>query len=121
VQIECRSEPNCEAFSAGTIVNEINQRVRDRERAKNAIEVMRSDGLDIADNPRTQMTSTLADDYDHIVVMAEADTIPGFLKNDKKIEIWDIEDPAHMSLADTKKIADQIHNHVIDLGIRLHR
>ena len=109
-----------EAFSAGTIVKEANQRIKDRERAKNVIEIMRNEGLDIADNPRTQITRDLANEAGHIILMAEPDTVPDFLQNNNKVEIWSIEDPASMDLAGTKRIANLIQERVVDLGIRLH-
>lgn len=68
------------ADSAGTIVDNPGERLIDRKGAVNIIEVMREDGIDMSDNTRKQLDISMVNQYDKLIVMAEKDTIPEWLK-----------------------------------------
>ena len=106
--------PN-DADSAGTIVDIPGQPIKERERAANAITVMKEIGLDISNNTRTQLTHEMLNKYDRIIVMAEPDTLPDYLVSSPKVEYWDIKDPAKMNMSDTRRIRDLISNKVKSL------
>ena len=77
-------------------------------------------GIDISKNTRQLVTPKLVEQYDKVINMAEPDTVPDFLINNSKVEVWDIEDPAYMDIDDTRKIRDQILEKVKDLATRVH-
>jgi protein-tyrosine-phosphatase len=91
------------AISAGTIVENEGQMIKDLPGAKNVIEVMKREGLDISRNKRNQVTPEMVDWADKIIVMAEKETIPDFLKNSQKTIMWEIEDLKDKSLEENLK------------------
>jgi protein-tyrosine-phosphatase len=98
--------------SAGTIVDIEGQKIGERPGAANMITVMREHGLDISDNIRTQVTEELLKHYDRVIVMAEPETIPGWLKAHKKTEIWAIKDAKGVNIPGTRKIAAELKSRV---------
>lgn len=85
------------ADSAGTNADNagetITERARYRPAAQHTIDVMSKEGIDISANLREQLTKEMIDKYDKIIVMAEPETIPDYLKNSTKYIYWEIEDP----------------------------
>lgn len=94
--------------SAGTIVEPPNQRLSDRPGAANAIIVMKEKGVDMSSNTSTQLTESMLDDYDKVVVMAEPHNTPDWLKNSPKFEFWDVVDMKDQDVPTTRKLRDQI-------------
>jgi len=107
--------------SAGTKVDLPGQRVKDRPKAKNIIQAMNELGLDISLSRRTQLTPVMVDQFDRIIVMAEKDTIPGYLSTSKKFEFLDIEDPGDMDIENTRLICLKIKAMVEDLVLENYR
>ena len=96
------------AKSAGTIVHSENQKVKDRPGAKSAIEAMHEIGLDISNNVSTQLNEEMLDDYDKVVVMAEPETIPDFLRKSKKFEYWQVDVAKDVDLKKARDIREKI-------------
>ncbi len=50
-------------------------------------------GVDISDKERQQLTPEMVDEADMVIVIAEKNKWPDYLKEDGKIVFWDIPDP----------------------------
>ena len=98
-----------EAFSAGTKVFENeNQKIKEIPLAEPVIRFMKKEGIDVAENIRTQITPEMVKKFDKIIVMAESETIPEYLSKSDKMELWGIEDPKGMDDEGYEKIISQI-------------
>ena len=98
--------------SAGTITQAHTVALKDREVAKNIIFVMKEHGIDISENIPQQITEEMVDNFDKVVVMAEPESIPDWLKSHPKTEIWDIQDAKGQDIETTRKIVNQIQERV---------
>ncbi|MFA5392487.1 MAG: low molecular weight phosphatase family protein [Candidatus Paceibacterota bacterium] len=97
------------AFSAGTMVLENeNQKIKEVLLAEPLIRFMKKEGIDVAENTRTQLTPEMVQKFDKIIVMAEPETIPEYLSKSDKMEFWDIENPKGMNDEGYEKIISQI-------------
>lgn len=101
--------------SAGTLVDKPGEKLKERFGAAGILAVMKERGIDMSDNERTQITESMLQDYDTIIVMAEPDTVPTWLANSPKTIVWDIEDSKDKSPERTREIADSIQEHVMTL------
>ena len=98
-----------EAFSAGTKVFENeNQKIKEIPLAEPVIRFMKKEGIDVAENIRTQITPEMVQEFDKIIIMAELETIPEYLSKSDKMELWDIKDPKGMDDEGYEKIISQI-------------
>lgn len=109
-----------ESDSAGTRPNHPELTVGEISKSKNIVVVMDELGIDIAKNARQLITPELIEQYGKVINMAEPETVPDFLVDNPKVEVWDIEDPAHMGVDDTRMVRDQILERVKDLATRIH-
>jgi len=73
------------AFSAGTkVLENENQKIKEIPLAEPVIRFMKKEGINVAENTRTQLTLEMIPEFDKIIVMAEPETIPEYLsKSDK--------------------------------------
>lgn len=83
--------------------------------ARNVLNVMTEKGHDLSQNTQDQLTEEMPDNYDKVVVMAEQDSIPDYLKDSDKFVYWPIEDPAQKTIEDTRQTRDLIEQKVLDL------
>jgi protein-tyrosine-phosphatase len=102
--------------SAGTLVNKPGQKLKDHLGAPFIIEAMKEHGADMSDNERTQVTESMLNDYDKVVVMAEPETIPEWLASNPKTLIWTIEDAKDKPMDKTREIAFEIKKRVEKLA-----
>ncbi|MBS1266697.1 MAG: Protein ArsC [Candidatus Woesearchaeota archaeon] len=101
-----------DAFSAGTKVFEKQgQKLKEIPLAEPVIRFMKKEDIDISENARTQLTHAMLKGFDKIIVMAEQETIPKYL-HQNKAEFWDIEDPKDMSDKGYEKIISQIKSRI---------
>ncbi len=105
------------AESAGTIVEPDKQRLGDRPGARVVIEAMRELGIDMRNNISSQLTESRLKDYDKVIVMAEPETIPQWLRDNHKSIIWDIEDPKGHEIERVREIRNQIEALVTKLPV----
>lgn len=110
-----------EAESAGTHVDEPGQMLKDRPTAASAIAAMRDIGVDMSNNTRRQLTPDMLNDYDHIVVLAEAKAIPSFLNTWPGAEMWHIEDTKRVDHNRAAQVREIIYKRVRELARRLHQ
>jgi len=101
--------------SAGTIVDNPGQKLKDRLGAIPIVAVMKEHGVDVADNQRTQLDETMISKFDKIVVMAELKTVPDWLLNNPKTIIWPVEDLKGKTPEQTRVIVTQIKDKVEEL------
>jgi len=98
------------AKSAGTKVKEEFATVGDvpAELTANVLETMREENIEMSGNPMTQVTSEMIEEADVVVVMAEPETIPDYIKNNPKTRLWEVVDPKGQSKEFNVKTKDQI-------------
>ena len=102
-----------QADSAGTQVDQPGTTLAERPGAANIVQVMRKDhSVDMIHNARTQLTESVAESYDKLVVMAEPETWPDWLKGDKRTIYWDIQDTKDQDVATTRKVVNEINEKV---------
>lgn len=98
-----------DAFSAGTRVFEKEgQKLKDISLAKPVVKFMEKEGIDIAENARTQLTPSMIEEFDKIIVMVEDESVPEYLSKSNKAEFWNIENPKGMMNEGYEKIISQI-------------
>lgn len=103
-----------DADSAGTKVDDKeNEMIKEIPPAEVIIRLMKKEGVDVSENKRHQLTPEMVEKFDKIIVMAEPETFPDYLKNSPKMEYWKVEDPNGMNDADTAKIVSQIKSKVL--------
>lgn len=111
--------------SAGTIVSDKDgvskqgQKIGELASAKEVIHSLRLLGIEMAENERDQLTPRMVDAADVIVVMAEKETWPDFLKTSTKVIYWEIEDPFGKTQEETNRTRDLILQHVQELIAQL--
>ena len=100
--------------SAGTQVGSwlYNLRLFQIEGTENVITVMKEKGIDISRNKLKSLSMDKIYEADKIIIMAESETIPSYLKNNIKIEYWKIKDPKGTDLDFHRKIRDEIINKI---------
>ena len=96
------------ADSAGTLVDEPGQKLKERFRADAIITAMKELGIDMTENVRKQIVPEALDRYDQIIVMAEPETVPEWLEKSDKAVFWKIQDARDVPLEGTRKIRDEI-------------
>lgn len=103
--------------SAGTLVDHPGEKLKDRFGATTIVDVMKEHGVDMTENERTQITESMLENYDKIIVMAEPETIPTWLVSYPKTVIWTIEDAKGQSIQKTREITREIKKRVEELAI----
>lgn len=107
------------ADSAGTLVeapgDTLEQRAKVSVPQSHVITLMKEKGRDISQEKQTPVTPEMLNDYQKIVVMAEEETIPDWLKADEKYEYWKIADPRWNNIEDVRVVRDEIEQKVLGL------
>jgi len=104
-----------ECDSAGIAVNERiaamklpSRKLKDTLTPRSVEYVRRAFGLDIAEKERQQLTPEMIDSSDLVIVIAEKDRWPSYLKEGGKVVFWDIQDAFGMA----DEFADDIYREV---------
>ena len=99
-----------EVESAGTQLSGKEQPLGElRPATDNVIEVMQEIGIDISGHIRKQVTESMAQSADQIIlVVDEHDPLPEYLLDSPKILKWHIPDPKGQSLEFTRETRNQI-------------
>ena len=103
-----------EVASAGTKVKDKDgidrngQLLKDCNGAHNVVSALGELNIDVSNKPRIQLKPEMLNGVDKIVVMAEQENIPDYLRNDKRAIFWDVKDPKGTDLETHKKTRDQI-------------
>ena len=103
------------ADSAGTLLKYPDIRLVDNGVADNVIEALAEYGIDVSSNVPSQVKEEQLNNYDQIIVMAEPETVPEWLKNNPKTVLWDIPDVKGENLDTTRDIFNKIRARVSSL------
>jgi protein-tyrosine-phosphatase len=95
------------------------EKLKDREGAKEVIAVLKELGIDARESKRNQLHEEMLVSPDIVVVMAEENTLPDYLKNNSKVRYWDIADPKGADREQTAKLRDQIAQKVDELLVEI--
>lgn len=113
--------PGHEVISAGTHVvdkegnSRDGQKLKDLPAAEYVITCMVEEGVDVRENLRRQLTPEMVAGADKIIVMAEPETIPDYLKDSPNAEYWNVVDPKGQSLEIHKEIKEEIRGKLSEL------
>ena len=104
--------------SAGTRVTAEDEKIGNRDDAQNVLEVMSEDGIDMSYNTRTALTPEMLNDFDKVIVMAEPDRTPEWLRESPKFEYWVIPNVNGMSIDKLRTVRNDIKSKVSQLAQR---
>lgn len=106
------------ASSMGTKVDTPGLTLAERPTAKTIVGIMRETyDIDMINNVRRQLTEEAAKDFDKIIVTAEEETIPEWLKRDPRASFYAIDDPKGQDEATTRRIVEEVRTVVDTLPI----
>jgi len=104
------------AVSAGTEKGRVTgHKLKDFPEHSNLFICMDEVGFNIRENIVKLLTPEMVRDADKIIVMAEKETWPDYLKQSDKIVFWEIEDICGQSLDKFRKVRDQIKSLIENL------
>jgi protein-tyrosine-phosphatase len=108
------------AASAGTVADAIVERTKSASRSlkdggSSAITYMNEQGVDVSESLRDQLTPEMVQDADKVIVMADEDNWPDYLRNSGKVVVWTIEDTRGMGPDSARPLYDEIKQRVQDL------
>ena len=111
------SEP---ARSAGTVADAIVERTKPASRrlkdgGSSAIAYMSEQGADVSEKTRDQLTLEIVQEADKVIVMADDDTWPDYLRNSGKVVVWTIQDTRGMGPDSARPLYDEIKRRVQEL------
>lgn len=110
-----------EVVSAGTRVikgddtSRVGQILKETESSGNVLAVLSEIGIDGAHLKRKPLTPEMVEHADKVIVMAERETVPDYVRQSPKVEHWDIADPFMQSREFTRDIRNQIQTYIEDL------
>jgi arsenate reductase len=84
------------------------QTLANRVGAEQVLEVLRELNIEAGSAVRNQITESMINESNVVVVMAEKETWPEYLLNNNKVIYWEIIDPKAMGIDETRQIRDQI-------------
>ena len=79
------------------------------------LRMMAEEQMDLSENTRKQVTATMVDAADKVVVMADKDTLPDYLVANEKVVFWDLLDTLEGSYEFVVAVKEQIKQRVHDL------
>lgn len=68
---------------------------------------------DISDWRNTQVTEKMIEEADQVVIMAERETVPDYISNNKKSVFWAVEDPLGKSYEEYYRTMNQIKQMIL--------
>ena len=108
------------ATSAGTRADEIVERTKPSSRrlkdgGSSAISYMSEQGADISEKTRDQLTLEMVQEAGKVIVIADEDTWPDYLRNSDKVVVWTIQDTRGMGPDSARPLYDEIKRRVREL------
>lgn len=82
---------------------------------KSTFDYMKSEGVDISGEKSTSISKELVDKVDQVIVMAEKETWPEYLKNNPKVTYWDVPDINVSTVEAVRATGNKIKSLVKDL------
>lgn len=102
------NDKTAKTASAGTRVTVAGEAIGDRNDAQVVLKAMREEGIDMAANVRTTLTPELISGFDKVVVMAEPDRIPAWLRASPKFVYWETRNVNGLPLEEVRAVRDSI-------------
>jgi protein-tyrosine-phosphatase len=90
------------------------QLLKDLPAAEHVVTSLKEKGIDISGNARTQLDLQMVKDADMIIVMAEQENIPDYLKQSSKMIYFEVDDPKDTPLEEHRKARDQITEFLVN-------
>ena len=92
-------ESNHEVCSSGTKVDEMMAEQKPasakmKDNSKHSLPYMLTQGIDISEQERTQLTPELVAGVDKVIAILTSEEVPDYVKDSGKLTIWNIVDPA---------------------------
>lgn len=110
--------PGSHASSAGTNVEKPGETIAERaqymDSAGYMMDCLTDEGMDISHNVRTSVTPEMLGSYDQIINMAQPELAPSWLKDDQRVEYWEVPDPKGKGRDDVKHVYEQVKKLVIE-------
>lgn len=78
------------------------------------VDLMAEEGIDISAQKPKPLNEKMVVVSDRVFVLCSKDECPSYLFSDKTV-FWDVVDPHHMSVEDTRKIRDLIKSKVLSI------
>ena len=108
-----------EASSSGTHVDELMAQQKPasakmRDNSQHSLPYMLTQGIDISEQERTQLTPELVAEVDRVIAILTPEEVPDYVKESGKLTVWDIVDPA-THIEQTTELFDEIKILVKDL------
>ncbi len=110
------------AESAGTKADELlakrnpaTRMVKDATGGQSVIAYMGSEGIDVSENSRSQLTPKMVDEADKVVVITSLESWPKDLVESEKVTFWDIPNAVGMTPAAARVVYDRVKEHVKEL------
>jgi protein-tyrosine-phosphatase len=107
--------PDRTVISAGTKVvssttgeNMHGTYLKDTKGVEKVIDVLKEEGIDWSGAMRTQLTPEMLEEVDRVIVMAEPENIPDYLKNHPKMIYWEVADPKGTPIEGHREARDKI-------------
>src|SRR3989344_8752630 len=83
--------------------------LKDRGSSKYVIESLKEIGIDVSNNFINRLNLEMVENADKIIVIVKPETLPDFLKGNKKITYWNIVDPDEQTLEFHRQTRDEIN------------
>jgi len=108
------------ATSAGTRADEIVERTKPPSRSlddagSTAIPYMLEQGVDVKNKQRKQLTREMVEAAEKVIVIADEDTWPDYLRESEKMIVWNIQDTRGMGPDSARPLYDEINRRVEEL------
>ncbi len=105
-----------QAFSAGIEEGRVTGRqLKNFPEHENLFLCMDEMGIDLREKRSKLLTSEMVSQADKVVVMADKDSWPAYLRNSDKVISWQVDDPSGLSLAKFREVKDKIRDLVENL------
>ncbi len=111
-------ESNCAGIGVDIAIAERNlpsRKMKDVPGQRSVHYIRREFGIDIAERERQQLTPDMVDEADLVIVIAEKDTWPDYLKEGGKVVFWDILDAARQDDDFAHNVYRQVQDRVEQL------
>jgi len=86
-----------------------------KDAGSSTITYMSEQGVDVSEQVRDQLTPEMVQDADKVIVMADEDNWPDYLRNSNKVVVWTIEDTRGMVPDSARPLYDEIKRRVQEL------
>jgi protein-tyrosine-phosphatase len=84
----------------------------------NAVRIMLEEGIDISHKKPRVMTREIQEKADLVIIVCGGGSMCPMVQA-RRVEVWDVPDPAQMSLEEARRLRDMIKAKVLDLIERL--